>query len=164
MQIRYRRRTLANGWDFRSTELSDGFTGPFAQPVVLAATQNDVTVAFSGFPDGVPRFLIRRRVISTSPLEKPVVKPTPAIPIAAGPNPLPRGGSLTLFTPETPNGPWVDVFDVAGRRLASVELRRDAGGWRGELQGRETLAWPAGVYFVRPRSTSGPGKSWVMLR
>ena len=131
---------------------------------MIPASHDEATVVFSGF-HGTPRFLVRHRVVPPVPLAAPAFRAANDPPaLTAGPNPLPRGGALSLFARGALREPWVDVFDVAGRRLASVALRGEGDRWRGELDARETRLWPAGVYFVRPRSGTGGGRSWVMLR
>jgi len=164
-QIRYRRWRPGRGWDFGSTVVSDGIDGPFAQPVAIPASNDVVTVVFSGFEGGVPRLLVRRRTLPLAPLGAPPLVAAPESPaVRVGPNPLPRGAALALIADAALPEPWLDVFDVAGRRLASVRLVRDGERWRGELTGSATRTWPAGVYFIRPRAAPGRGRSWMMLR
>ncbi len=163
VEIHYRRWTPERGWDYRSTDVSEGVDG--TQPVVLPQSHDAVTVLFTGYIAGRPQLLVRQRLLPGTTLTVPPA-PAPAAGIAlrVGPNPLRRGAALELSVASRPANPWLDVYDIGGRRLASVELARAADGWRAELPAARTLGWPAGVYFARPRGEPGAGRRWVMLR
>jgi hypothetical protein len=164
-QIRYRRWRPGHGWDFRSTDLTDGIDGTFEQPSVLPASNDNVVVLFSAFRGSAARFMLRRRFSPNTRLDVAGARTaTPTMSVAMAPNPLRRGGSLELTALGPLREPWIDVFDVAGRRLASVELHGSGDRWRGQLRASETRDWPGGIYFMRPRSSPGPGRQWVMLR
>ncbi len=165
VEIHYKRWRPGYGWDFRSANLSYGVRGGAAEPVVIPTSHDVVTVAFTGFPDGRPRFMIRRRLEPGAVLDVPLAFEIPrSISLSAGPNPLRAGETLVLSAAGAVSEPWVDIFDLAGRRVTSVELHRDGDRWRAQMAPADTRQCPAGVYFARIRATSGPGQRWVMLR
>jgi hypothetical protein len=43
----------------------------------------------------------------------------------------------------------LDLFDLAGRRVAAAELRPAGGGWSAEIPASVTSTWPNGVFFAR---------------
>jgi len=165
VEIHYKRWRPGFGWDFRSANLSDGISGGAAQPVVIPTSHDVVTVAFLGYPQGSPRFMIRRRQPAGTLLDVPSGLVVPrAVSLSAGPNPLRPGQTLILSATGAVTEPWIDIFDLAGRRITSVALKPDGNRWRAELRAAEAAQCPAGVYFARIRATSGPGQRWVMLR
>ncbi len=165
VEIHYKRWRPGYGWDFRSANLSEGISGGVAQPVVIPTSHDLVTVAFSGYPQGTPRFMIRRRIPPGALLEVPRAVQVPhAVSLTAGPNPLRQGETLVLSASGAVTEPWVDIFDLAGRKVLSLALRHEGDRWRAEMGSVEAAQCPAGVYFARIRATSGPGQRWVMLR
>jgi choice-of-anchor B domain-containing protein len=86
---------------------------------------------------------------------------------AAAPNPF-RGGSLTraelnLSRPGEVSG---EVYDAAGRRVASLESRRLPAGVHGiswDGRGPDGSLAPAGVYFLRARTPDGTASRKIVL-
>jgi hypothetical protein len=84
---------------------------------------------------------------------------------AARPNPFAAMTTFTL-TLSTPGGVDIGVFDVAGRRVATLLREQATAGihavsWNGEVQGGRRA--PAGVYFVRVHTQGGGATSRKVL-
>jgi hypothetical protein len=171
-QVRYRRRDPTLGWDAGSTDISAVSDGAAVQPAVLATTPGRVVVLYRGFQDGQPRFMERSRT-TDSPgvlaVPDPVASVAPAR-LFVRPNPVRAGHDVELRWSAAPPGPGatepsaVEVFDLAGRRVASVDLRSQGGQLSGRLGAGLTRPWLAGVYFVRLRGASVPAQRLVVLR
>lgn len=166
LQLRYLRRRVAEGWDLTGTNLSDDADGDATSPGLLATGAGDVAVFFTGHPLGAPRLNVRRRSIEGAPA--PVAVGPPAVAVAgtglrAWPSPLRAGAALVLEVPGGRAGERVDVFDVEGRRVGSATTSAAAGPGRARIEGSETLAWRAGVYFARAHS-GGAAARIVILR
>jgi hypothetical protein len=171
-QVRYRRRDPTLGWDAGSTDISAVSDGAAVQPAVLATTPGRVVVLYRGFQNGQPRFMERSRT-TDSPgvlaVPDPVASVAPAR-LSFRPNPVRAGHDLELRWSAAPPGPGpaepaaVEVFDLAGRRVASVDLRSQGSQSSGRLDAGVTRPWSAGIYFVRLRGASAPAQRLVVLR
>jgi hypothetical protein len=166
LQLRYLRRTEGAGWDLIGTNLSDAADGDATSPGLLATGAGEVTVFFTGHPQGLARFNVRRRRLDAAPPPVAVEPPAPLVASAtlrAFPNPLRAGASLAFQVPGAPSGAAVDVFDLGGRRVASATLGGSGVPGVARIDGAETRAWRAGVYFARARS-GGDAARIVILR
>ena len=172
-QIRYRRRHPSFGWDAYSTEVTSMADGAAVQPAVLASSPGNVIVLYRAFPGGVPRFMERCR-LTDSPGVLAAPQPVTVAPpsrLSIRPNPA-RAGQEVEFVwgavPEFAAGGTVpaalEIYDLAGRRVAVVDLQPRGPGFRGRLGSGRTRPWLAGVYFVRPRGAPGPAQRLVVLR
>jgi hypothetical protein len=172
-QVLYRRRDPILGWDASATDITRPEDGAASQPGLLAFSPGNVTVVYRGVRDGLPRFMERSRV-SDSP---PVLAVAPAVPASAGrlavlPNPVRAGDPLEIlwlapasYGAADPTAPRaLDVFDLAGRHVATVPLESRDLVLRGRLGADLTRPWSAGVYFVRARGARGPTQRLVVLR
>lgn len=165
LQLRYLRQRETFGWDLIGTNLSGPGDGDATSPGILAAGAGDVTVFFTGHPQGAPRFNVRRRALEPAP--PPVSVGAPAVATGAAlrawPSPLRAGAALSLHLPGATAGETVDVFDLAGRRVGSAVLGAAGIPAAGRIDGAETRAWRAGVYFARARGGGGTARI-VILR
>ena len=172
-QVRYRRRDPALGWDAFSTDVTPPDGNSAVQPSVLASSPGSVVVLYRGYDGGVPRFMERSRitdqpgVLAVAPA---VAAPSPAR-LALVPNPVRAGRDVVVdWSPAPGADPGsraaaeVDVFDLAGRRVAVVTLEARGTSLRGRLEGSLTRPWLAGIYFLRPRGVVGPVQRLVVLR
>lgn len=93
-----------------------------------------------------------------------VVAPSPTIEaLACHPNPATGPVQFTRAAgPATP----LDVFDLAGRRVATLEPATGGAGVSWTWDGRDSAgsASGAGVYFARPRDGRGPGVRLTLVR
>jgi hypothetical protein len=155
-EICYKHAELGRGWDFGTTEVTRAIDGSSRQPQIVATGPHDVSVLFSGYPAGQPRFMTRDRHLDGIIL---AAVERSSIPLAGGltigPNPLRGGAALELSLSDAgAGGAFVDFFDLAGRRVGTVALA-GAGSQRfARVGGATTAAWPAGLYFARVRDSS----------
>lgn len=147
MQARYRRFVPGRGWDFRSTDVSDVEQGSAARVAVLAVSPGGVSVLYQSYA-GVTfsQFSRRRRLDGGAVADVPVTA-RPPVRLAAGPNPLRAGQPLVLTGAALAPAARVELFDAAGRRVATAQA--DALGGRATFGGGVTGALPAGLYFAR---------------
>ena len=146
---RYRRRHAVRGWDAWPTRLTEGMPPTYARGVAAEGPSRVTTLLLSDDVDG-PHWIERRRT-SDLPASTAVVRR--AVPLdrapRVGPNPLRAGAALVA---EAAAGSGVlEVFDLAGRQVATAAFRAEGGRARARVDGGETRRWPAGVYFVRAR-------------
>ena len=82
------------------------------------------------------------------------------------PNPIRRGEALTIrASAAAPDAaPWVDVFDVSGRRVTSLQLAPWADGGASVATRDPFAGRPDGVYFVRRRGSNGSAARLVVIR
>ncbi len=165
--VRYRRLHPVRGWDARSTDVSDLGTLSARQPEIFPTAPDQVAVVYRTAPAGVPRLMERRRVSDYPPaLAVPPAHPGPVAAVELLPNPARAGEEVQLIWLD-PAGSVVtpfDVYDLAGRRVASVEALSQGPALRGRLPAGLTRAWAAGMYFVRPRDRAVPATRLVVLR
>lgn len=166
-QVRYLRRQPSDGWDYGSTEVTPTSDGPAARPTVVPLSSGQVSVLYLGFPGGTTQLLERRRVLVGPVLAAPE-PPRPGRPLAfrLGPNPLRAGSPLVLRTAVEPGSSdqVVDLYDLAGRRVASVSLVSRGDEAVAELSGEATRRWHSGVYFARLRDRDVRAARLVVIR
>jgi hypothetical protein len=111
-----------------------------------------VTVLYSSSTGSGTRFMERDRVLDPPPIT--AVAPArvrPAGGLAAWPDPLRRGATLTLRRDGGGDPGEVDILDIAGRRVARLPLRAAEGGAIAQIDPARMATWPAGLYFARTR-------------
>ena len=157
LKLRYRHRSAGEPWDVASTDLSFPAGDIGGQPIVLPRRDGNVDIAYTGSVAQQARFMMRRRVVAPERLtEVSEAPPVAAIaPLWLAPNPAQAGtplvarvGALRAGTSAT-----LDVFDTSGRRVASVPMVRDGGGWSAHVWAGTSRGWPGGVYFARVRGS-----------
>jgi subtilisin family serine protease len=76
--------------------------------------------------------------------------PTDAGPLRIGPNPLPRGGTMSFSLGSAPHGD-LRVFDLAGRQVGRTAFLNRAGTWHARWDARDAGGnpLPPGLYFAR---------------
>ncbi len=164
-QIRYKRWSPGGGWDYRSTEVTEATFGYASQPMLAAPDPTRVIVAFVGESPTGPKLYRRLREIGSAPAPAPARAELPPTLLRAGPNPLPRGRALELaWEGAPPVEPVLDLFDVSGRRLTSVNLAAAGDRWTAEVPPGTMSAWPPGLYFARVRSGRSAAAKWMLLR
>lgn len=167
MQACYRTWRPGRGWDARSTDLSDPNVAGASRPQPFPTSGGNLSVVYTAYPQDVAHLmLLRRELASAGAIEVP---PEPAaVPSRfwIGPNPLRSGDGIevAMHGADTVTPPRVEFFDLAGRAVASIELRRVRQEWRGRLGGETTRAWPSGIYFARIRARGGEAVRIVLLR
>lgn len=147
MQVRYRRFVPGRGWDFRSTDVSDPAQGHASRAALLAASPGVVSVLYSSFDGTGDRQFSRRRRAEGGLVARVPPGFRETIRLAAGPNPLFAGQPLVVRGAALAPAARVELFDAAGRRLATTLA--DAAGGRAEFGRAVTRSLPAGLYFVR---------------
>jgi hypothetical protein len=166
-QVRYKRWAPDRGWDYGSTEVTLPSDGPAARPAVVPASPGDVSVLYLTFSAGVTQHLERRRRLAPSTVAVPEPsRPLTALTFRLGPNPL-RAGAPLVFRAGADlgsSGQVVDLFDLAGRRVASVPLVPRGEEAFGEVRGDATRGWPSGIYFAHLRGRSRGGARLVVIR
>ncbi len=164
VEARYRRWHPDRGWDAAGTLINDGIGGDALQPMVLPRGPLDVSVAFVGYPALDARFMVRTRTDGTVLLDAPEAVDAEPVRGHAGPNPLIRGRALDLrWSAAAVADPAVDLYDLAGRRLATLALEREGDLWRARATPAITREWQPGVYFARPRTPGLPAVRWIVL-
>jgi len=161
-KVCYKRWTPTGGWEFGGSNVSQPNVIS-TQPLVLPHGPGDVTVLYVS-TDGEDYTLEERRRLfgATGNTSVPVV-PSILAGIRVGPNPLHAGSTVRFSGAVSPWDDRLDVFDVAGRRLASVPVRTAAGRFEAVLDGSATRSWRDGVYFAALRG-SGERTRFVVLR
>ena len=165
-EIRYKQWSAGRGWDDISTEVTRASDGGSRQPRLVALSPGILCVLFTGYPAGTARFMSRDRRVGGVPL----TDAGPAVAVShleleLGPTPLRAGGTLQLRWIGAP-GPadaTVDLFDLAGRRLASIPLIGTGATRVARVGSSTTSSWAPGLYFARVRS-SGATARLVVLR
>ena len=166
-QVRYRRRDPVLGWDARSTDVTALTDGQAVQGEVFPLSPDQVTVLYRTTPGGVSHLMERQRVTDyPPPLGVPAARLPVVAPLTLLPNPVHAGEEVRLSCHAPPEGPVpaIEVFDLAGRRVACVDAVPQGSVLRARLSPGLTRDWPAGVYFVRPRGASSPATRLVVLR
>jgi immune inhibitor A len=171
-QIRYRRRHPSLGWDANSTDVTVSSNGAAVEPAVLASSPGNVIVLYRSFPGGVPRFMERCR-LTDAPAVLATPQPVAATPpprLSIRPNPVHAGQEIQFYwdaAPQLAGGTAsgaLELYDLAGRRVAVVDPRSRGPQLHGRLEAGQTQRWLAGIYFVRPRGATGPAQRLVVLR
>jgi immune inhibitor A len=172
-QIRYRRRHPILGWDANSTDVTAVADGAAVKPAVLASSPGNVIVLYRSFPGGVPRFMERCR-LTDSPAVLAAPQPIAVAPpsrLSIRPNPVRAGQEVEFYWGAAPELATVgtesgalEVYDLAGRRVAVVDLQPRGLQLHGHLGSGLTRPWLAGMYFVRPRGAPGRAQRLVVLR
>jgi M6 family metalloprotease-like protein len=156
-EIRYRRRAPDRGWEVASTEVTRPADGNAHVPKLAPMSPGNVTVLYTGYPAGAPRFMVRDRWLDgTPPVAAAPAAEIPPSALVLGPNPLHAGTAFELrWSGARPGRVEVaDFFDLSGRRLASLPLE-GLGSVRSVNAGASlTSSWPAGLYFARIRGTA----------
>jgi immune inhibitor A len=166
-QLRYKRCRPDAGWDYSSTEVTLPSEGTTARPAVVPAGAGEVSLLYLGFPGGATQQLERRRSLPVIALAAPDPPPAPRVPgFHLGPNPLHAGAALMLRTDVETGAaePVVDLYDLAGRRVASVPLQTQGHEAVAQLSGAITRAWTSGVYFARVRAQTPRVARLVVIR
>jgi hypothetical protein len=168
MQVRYRCGGLGRGWDARSTDLCYPDTRGTSRPLPLPTEAGNVSVIYNRYDDDAVRLVVRRRQLRDVGGLSPAPEPVVALPrLRFGPTPLRAGAVLeiALDPAAAPSErPRFELYDVGGRRVASLELRRENGRWTGQVPGAITREWPSGVYFGRVPELDGRSMRVVVLR
>ncbi len=172
-QIRYRRRHPSLGWDAHGTDVTVMADGAAVQPAVLASSLGNVIVLYRSFPGGVPRFMERCRLTDSPDVLAAPQPDVVALPsrLSIRPNPARAGqeveftwGAAAELTHDGTASGALEVYDLAGRRVAVVGLQLRGSQLHGRLGPGQTRPWLAGMYFVRPRGAPGPAQRLVVLR
>ena len=175
-QVRYKRWRPGRGWDQRSTEVTLPAEGSAQRPTVAPTSPGSVSVLYTGYPGGLPHFMVRRRVTDQpGALDVAFSLPPLAGRLMLGPNPLRRGQPLQIRWAGTLPGPGAvaDFFDVSGRLVAAAPLARGASvsgpapgevaSFSGLLAPSLSAGWASGVYFGRVRGSRQPAARLVFL-
>ena len=156
IEVRYLNQR-AGTWDALSSVITSVNQGSASRPQPLPSTDKDLSVAFTQYAaDGV-HIRLRRRVLGPEQILTVPEPPEAASPIAlrAGPNPVRAGRGLEVWwSGAAPSRPAIELFDVAGRKVAEANLARGGAGWRAGWSGAATREWPEGVLFARVAGTS----------
>lgn len=148
--VRYKLHTPQRGWDVVGADLCPAGEGA-TRPMVLPHGPGDVTVLQIGESNDQFSLVERRRMMGTNG--------TTSVPVAialdgtlrAGPNPLRAGGTLRVSGSVSGEPDRLEVYDLAGRRVASVPTIFSARGFTATLDAGLTSRWADGVYFARLR-------------
>lgn len=167
-QIRYRQWDPTRGWDVSSTEVTPASEGFAAFPILIPIHPLIVTVIYNGNPGGTLGWLERTRNgflqgPPTAVEDPPAIGPAEGIGIA--PNPLRDRRELRFSgsAASAPAGTRLGIFDLAGRRIAAIDLVHDGARWTARIGSAETSRWDAGVYFARLDGTRSATR-FVVLR
>ncbi len=185
-QIGYGRYRTTLGWDAASTDLTTAADGSSYQPRLVATSPGNVTVLYLGYAQGTPHLMERCR-LSDAPPVAAVASPSPPSVrpgVLVRPNPVRAGQSVEIRVPGAGGrlaaekdasasaasrgaGPAaaLEVFDLAGRRVARVPLAEDGSSLRARLGSDLTARWPTGVYLLRVRAAgeTPPAQRLVVL-
>ncbi len=166
-QIRYRRWQERWGWDAGTTEVTFPADGAATRPLIVPMGRGAVNVMYLISPDRNPRLLVRGRDPNGPALDpgSPAAAAPHAVPVTVGPNPLHAGAALDIsWSGGRPDSPWLDLYDVGGRRVASACLRDLGNRWQARLDGAATGRLGPGVYFTRLRSRDAAPARLVVIR
>jgi len=165
-QIRYRRWTTAHGWDVRSTEVSASSDGNASNPRIIALSPGNVSVLYARYDGLAPHFMTRDRRLDSAPPTAVTPPLTGVVRIALGPNPLRAGHGLDAWWSGPPDAiaPPLELFDIAGRRVAALEFAASGTVRRAHLDAGATRDWASGVYFARVRGERAAASRVVVLR
>jgi len=133
------------------------------QPAILPHGPTNVTVLESAQIAGDFGLVEQRRVRGTNPASEAPLPVLPGLALQIGPNPLRAGTPLHVNgrIPEVTG--WLDVFDLAGRRVAAVPTTVAGGTFSATVDAQLTARWSSGVYFARPRGIDRSAR-FVVIR
>lgn len=152
-QVRYKRWTAARGWDFRATLVSEVDEGECTTVAVLPISNGDVSVLYERADALGPRLRERTRVLDGGFVaEAPGADAPRSLQFTLGPNPLRAGQALELAGPALGGAREVDLYDAAGRRVASTPIASE--GTHARFSAGLTAPLTPGLYFARVRSKS----------
>jgi hypothetical protein len=85
--------------------------------------------------------------------------------LTLGPNPLRSGDPLAVSWAGGAGGVTqvMELYDIQGRKIATLVLRRSGERWLGRLSADETRRWSSGVYFARLRGTPSGAERLVVI-
>ncbi len=147
LKVRYRHFVPGRGWDFRSTDVSDPERGTVMRAAVLAVSNGGVSVLYTNYDGSYTPYSRRRRADGTAAVAvDDLPRPRPRA-ISCAPNPLRAGHALVVLSPALAPSAHVEMFDAAGRRIATTIA--DASGGRAEFGRGTTAVLAPGLYFVR---------------
>ena len=157
-QVQYKRWRSDHGWDAGATDVSDPTQGSAARIALLPVTHGNVTVLYSDFDGTRTRERSRRRRLdgNLAAAVEPHTAHGPAFRI--GPNPLVAGAELRASGPAIAGADAVDLFDAAGRRIATARVSNGSA----RFTTAQTHGLGPGLYFARPRG--GIAARVVVLR
>ena len=168
-QLFYKHREPDRGWDAGATQVVTIADGGGVRPAILAEHPRVVSILYTAFPAGEAHLYERAReiVIPGTPtaVDEAPAPPTAAPGVRAGPNPL-RAGQTLLFRLADPgrSGERLEVFDLAGRLVASTRIVAAESGSAARFEPSVTGLWSAGVYLARRSGSRGPATRFVVLR
>jgi len=165
-QLRYKHRSPDRGWDYSSTEVTMVAEGSMARPTLVTGLDHEVSVLYFRGAGGELHPMERRRYSPVGILAAPPPPPLPdRFELRARPNPLRAGGTLSFRLASGPGAPAdvLEIYDVAGRRVATAPFLDDSGVRRAEIPGSVTRAWESGVYFARIRDRNTTSTRLVVL-
>ena len=167
-QVFYKRWRPGLGWDAASTEVTPLEEGSVSQPVVLPTLPGRVSVLYVAYPELEARMMERERALEPAPivLDAPSVPLPGSAGLVLGPNPV-RAGQVLEFrlgTAGSANPGAVEIFDVAGRRVATAALAGSGPLLVGHLAGERTRELHDGLYFARVRDRAGAEARFVVVR
>jgi hypothetical protein len=149
-QILYKAWHPNGAWDIGNTEVTFPSEGVATRPIVLPRDSSALTVLYTAYVQGTPAFMERDRNTILQPLTAVDEGAPPLTESMRGyPNPLRAGQRLRLLGGGAAPGGALEVFDLAGRRVAKAEITLDRDGWQAEIPAAETARWSSGIYFAR---------------
>jgi M6 family metalloprotease-like protein len=157
-EIRYRRYAPGRGWEVASTEITRPSDGNAHVPKLAPMSPGNVTLLYTGYPAGTPRFMVRDRWLDGTP--QLTAAPAAVLEAAGGlmlaPNPLHAGTAFELRWSGASAGrsEIADIYDLSGRRVASLPLAGQGSVRTASAGASWTATWPAGLYFARVRGGS----------
>jgi hypothetical protein len=170
-QVRYKHRSPERGWDYSSTEVTALAAGSTSRPTLVTGLDHEVSALYFLGTGGGIRPMERRRYSPVNILAAPAVPASPVhLALSARPNPLRAGSALSFRLADPGLLRWIggmdvlEIYDLAGRRVASAPLVDDVGGPRAEIPGSVTRGWGSGVYFARVRDRETIPARLVVLR
>jgi hypothetical protein len=164
-QVYYKRWRPGAGWDLLSTEITRAAEGSASRPALAVYSPGNVVVVYSAYPGGLGHLFEHVRTLD-GPIttEAPVSGGPLPTALAANPNPLRAGATLRFSLGAETAADRVELFDLAGRRVAAVALETRGSLKVGALEGGESARLTDGVYFARVAGLPGPARRVVVLR
>jgi immune inhibitor A len=146
-RICYKRWTPSGGWEYGGANVSAP-TVFSTQPIVLPHAPGDVTTLYVSTDGESYTLQERRRKFGTTGTTSVPVEPSIRAGFRVGPNPLRAGSALRFSGAADLAADRLEVFDVTGRRVATVPVRAVDGRFEAVLDGDATRGWRGGVYFA----------------